>query len=335
MLETESHRPSALSHRWRKQSWKGNSIRLIGVVAILIAFAIALLYLLPLSSDRLQNAEPHALGFDQAMAAAGQALARDANDPEVLPNCRTQALTHPTKTAKAVLMLHGYTACPGDYIDLAQNFYERGYNVYIPRESHHGLIDIGKASQVSAVELADYADSAMNIVAGLGDEVGVIGISGGAALATWLAEYRSDSVSHLLTLAPFYRPDSGQAPRFLIRPLTLLFAHHLLPDHQISGTDFTLRGLAQYLRIVQNYRTEPTNPKLRTVSVAYSSADPYIDRGLASQIPTKIAETNGLKARVHEFGPDLDLGHDILDPSKLGGHRQEIEDLYVDLYEGW
>ena len=312
----------------------GTLIYIVGVMVVVLTLAVAVLYLFPLGSDRLQQGKSETLAFTDATSVGRRAVQRDGYNPRVLRECRTQLLTHANKTAKAVLMLHGYTGCPGDYSGLAQLFYERGYNVYVPREPHHGLADVKEASRVSSAGLVDYADDGMNVVAALGDEVGVIGESGGAALATWLAQYRSDSVAHLLALAPLYQPDSAQAPGFAIKPLTVLFGQRLLPDRQVSGTDFTLSGLAQYLRIVRNYRDEPTNPKLRSVGVVFSTEDPYIDRGFAADIPTRIAEANELKVRVHEFGPELKVGHNILDPVLLGSRTREIEELYFEMYEG-
>jgi len=229
--------------------------------------------------------------------------------------------------------LHGYTSCPKDYSGLARLFFERGYNVYVPREEHHGLLDTGRTGQVSSGELAGYADDALNITAALGTEVGVVGLSGGAVLATWLAERRPDAVAHLLALAPFYQPDSSQAPAFVVKPAIVLWGHRLLPDHRIGDTTFTLSGLAQYLQVARNYRADPRNPKLRSVAVAFSAKDPFIDRLVAARIPRKLATANGLTAAVKEFPPDLNLPHNIAAPANLGSHAQEIQDLYVRLYE--
>ena len=306
-----------------------------GSIIGLLLVAVVVVFLYPLGSDRLQQAQPRTLSFAEAVTAGKQAVSGDTSDPQVLPDCRSKLLTHGRKTAKAVLMLHGYTSCPSDYGELAQLFYERGYNVYVPRESHHGLRDVQASSKVSSSGLIDYADGAMNVVAGLGDEVGVIGISGGGVLATWLAEYRSDTVTHLLALSPFYQPGSSQAPSFVIKPLIVLFGNRLLPDRKVGDRDhdFTLAGLAQYLRIVRNYRDTPTNPKLRSVSVVFSAADSFIDHKLAASLPAKIGQSNGLTVTTREFPAELALPHNILAPANLGTRAQEIENLYFTLYE--
>jgi pimeloyl-ACP methyl ester carboxylesterase len=240
---------------------------------------------------------------------------------------------HPEKTAKAVLMLHGYTACPKDFVQLADLFYERGYNVYVPREPHHGLKTIATANEVETDQLIGYADGSMDVVAGLGDQVGVLGMSGGGVLATWLAEHRTD-VSHLLTLSPFYRPDSGQAPPFAIKPLIVLFGYHLLPDRGVGDTNFTLGGLAQYLRIGENLSDEPVNPELQSVGVVTSAEDEYIDLDLAQEVPQRVADANGLKLSKFQFEQGQGIPHNVVGSSSLGDLGPESWERYFSMYEG-
>ncbi|WP_433650319.1 hypothetical protein ACQP2C_28310 [Micromonospora zamorensis] len=38
---------------------------------------------------------------------------------------------HP-RTGRAVLLLHGYTLAPDQYDELAEEFFDRGYNVWVP-----------------------------------------------------------------------------------------------------------------------------------------------------------------------------------------------------------
>ena len=306
----------------------------LGAVVVVLALLVGLLYVWPLGSDRLRNAEPDVMSFELAAKTGNVAVEEDTANAEVRSECRSMLRVHPRKTARAVLMLHGYTSCPKDYAQLADVFYERGYNVYVPREPHHGLQDVTEASQVSSDGLADYADEALNVAAGLGEETGVIGLSGGGVLATWLAEYRSDAVSRLLVLSPFYQPGPSQAPPFVVRPLIVLYGNRVLPDRTVGDLNFTLSGLAQYLRVRRNYRDDPVNERLQHVAVAVSHADAYIDLDVATGIPTEIAEANDLKVATHEFPEKEALPHNIVRPDYLGERAEEVNQLYVDLYEG-
>jgi pimeloyl-ACP methyl ester carboxylesterase len=323
--------------RPRRAGWVRRLVRLLVAVLVLLVLAVAALFVFPLGSSALRTAAPQRLTFEQAVFVGQAAVKHDEADEKVRPECRTRMLAHPAKTAKSVLLLHGYTSCPKDFARLAQLFYDRGYNVYVPREVHHGLVDAGRppaTSQVDSKELVGYADGAMDVVSALGDEAGVVGISGGGVLATWLAEYRTGDVAHLLALSPFYQPDSSQAPGFLIHPAIVLYGRRWVSDRTVGGTSFTFSGLAQYLRIVHNYRDRPVNRSLRSVAVAISDADPYIDRGTARDVPADLARANGLTLRTQVFPASQGLGHNIVDPAALGTRGDEIDALYVSLYEG-
>ena len=69
----------------------------------------------------------------------------------------------------------------------------------------------------------------LDLATGLGDEVGVVGISGGAAPATWLTVHRP--VARLLALSPFYAPSAEQSPAWQVKPVIVLYGYRLLPDH--------------------------------------------------------------------------------------------------------
>ncbi|MEV8377101.1 alpha/beta hydrolase [Kribbella sp. NPDC056861] len=305
----------------------------LGVLVVLLALLVTTLYVYPLGSDRATNPKVTALPFAQAKAAAEVAVQQDTAKGDVRPECRTKLLTHPDRPAKSVLMLHGYTSCPEDYDELAELFYRQGYNVYAPREAHHGLTNKQATADVSVDGLLDYADSGLDIAAGLGQEVGVIGISGGADLATWLAEYRTESVAHLLALSPFYQPGPKQAPGIVVRPITVLYGYHLVPD-KINERGFSFSALTQYLRIVHNYRDRPVNDKLRSVAVVTSANDDLIDLRRAVEVPRGIAENSGVPLLSHEFPSALGFEHAILDQENLGTRAAAINTYYLDLYEG-
>jgi len=304
-----------------------------GVLLLVLVVVVAALFAWPLGSDRLRSGTPRGYDFAAALAAGQAVVSADTAAPQVRPDCRSRLLSHGAKTAKSVLLLHGYTSCPSDYAALAQLFYDRGYNVYVPRAPLHGLRDTLAYQGVTAAGLVGYADDAMSVVAGLGNDAGVVGISGGGVLATWLAEYRPDAVAHLLVLSPFYRPSTAQAPSVAIKPLIVLFGFRVLPDH-IDDNGFSFAGLSQYLRIAANYADEPRNERLANVAVAISAGDPFIDRRAAVDIPTAIAKDNATSLHSYEFAAPLGLAHNILAPANLGGRTESIDTMYFDLYEG-
>jgi len=98
------------------------------------------------------------------------------------PLCVTRAFTHGERVNNAVVFLHGFTSCPDQFDQLGRLYYEKGYNVYIPRLPRHGDRDpLGLSLQgLTAEELAEAAMQAVDIAQGLGERVLVSGLSGGA-----------------------------------------------------------------------------------------------------------------------------------------------------------
>lgn len=298
---------------------------------VLIVLAVATIYLWPLGDDRLQRSTATTLGFTAATAAGAGAVAGDNTDLTVRAECRTQLLSHGRRTAKAVLMLHGYTGCPDNFTAMARLFFDRGYNVYVPREPRHGRVDREAHQFITADELVSYADSAATVAAGLGDDFGVIGLSGGGNLATWLTEYRTD-VKRALLLSPFYAPDSSQASPALIKPMIVLWGRRLLPDRRSGNMYYS--ALAQYLQVRANYRDEPRNSALTTIGVVVSESDEQIDLTEAVDVPAGIAEANGVPLSRLEIPAALNIPHDTASPNGLGAQTATFHARYLELYEG-
>jgi len=313
--------------------WVRRAIAAVVALLLAVAVAITVLYAWPLGGDRFENGRPRAIDFAGAAAEAVEMAQKDGADPQVTKECASSVLSHGAKTAKAVLMLHGYTDCPAQYSGLAKHFFDLGYNVYVPRAPRHGVLDRTAHHGLRADELVTYADEALNVVAGLGDEVGVIGISGGGVLATWLAEFRPDVVQHLLVLSPFYRPASSQAPGFAVQPLIVLFGSRVLPD-RVQSNGFSFAALSQYLRIAANFREVPENPRLTSVAVVVSPLDPFIDRDLAFRIPETLAGVNDATLVQDELPAELGLKHDLVAPDDVGPNAAELYTRYSTIYEG-
>ncbi|MEU7588869.1 alpha/beta fold hydrolase [Micromonospora sp. NPDC049230] len=303
------------------------------VVLTLVVAAVLTVYVWPLRTDELQRATPETLSFAAASERATRTASAESTDPEVLPECRSQFLSHGRTSAKAVLLLHGYTDCPRQYRGLAKLFFDRGYNVWVPRAPRHGVTDRSAHATLDADELVDYANDALNVAAGLGDSVGVVGVCGGAVLATWLVGHRPDAVRRALLLSPLYKPGPAEVPDLAVKPLVVLFGSHLVPD-RVDADGFSSAALSQYLRIVRNFTTDPRSPHLRELAIVTSQDDEVIDRQAAVDIPKVIADRNDTAFSAHELPRELGIGHDIVDPDGLRGRADEINQYYLDLYEG-
>ena len=290
---------------------------------------VGALYAWPLGGDDVRRAPVAGWSFDEAQREGLNVVAADKAGARVLPECRSGLWTHGKRTAKAVLLLHGYTDCTKQLAPFAEYLFAQGYNVYLPRAPRHGFT-LGEADPgLTVAELTGWANDGMNVTAALGDETGVIGISGGAVLATWLTVRRPDAVSRLLVMSPFYRPAAGKAPAFAVKPLTVLYGFAILPDRQLSGTGQTLHGLTQYLRISATLDDEAVNERLKSVAVVVAAGDDQIDRDRAVELPTRLAEHNGAKSYDLELGDSF--GHDIVEPVAPG--IAETYPSYLQFYE--
>jgi len=139
------------------------------------------------------------------------------------PVCLTTLMTHGKRTEDVIVFLHGFTSCPNQFVELGRQFYERGYNVYIPRAPHHGLTDLmpGDLFNLTAEESIAFASQSADIAQGLGERVTVSGLSGGGTMTAWLAQNRVD-VDIAMPLSPFL------GIKFIPAPLTRTFTNAVL-----------------------------------------------------------------------------------------------------------
>ena len=159
------------------------------------------------------HSTPHpAESFEQAKALF-ENLRRAESALPLSPEGASRMLAHGTKTPRAFVLLHGLTNCPEQFLPLARILHAQGANVIIPRARYAGFADVLNSVQgnQSGQDLLDQAAVGLDIAAGLGDRVSVVGLSGSAVAGTWMAQHR-DGVSEMVLIAPFFSLDSVPAP---------------------------------------------------------------------------------------------------------------------------
>ena len=191
----------------------------LAVLVLLIAFIIWL-FLKPFSLQQEPIADP-ANSYEEAVIRIITIQAEEAAISEVDPICHSKFMTHGERTERVVVFFHGFTSCPEQYVPLAKEFYDRGYNVYIPRQPYHGMHDnmTTALEALTAEALAAYGFSAVDIAQGLGEEVIVSGLSGGGSVASYIAQERDD-VELAAPTSPFL--GVGFIPAILTKPVTNL-----------------------------------------------------------------------------------------------------------------
>jgi pimeloyl-ACP methyl ester carboxylesterase len=144
--------------------------------------------------------------FAEAAAAIEAIVARDRADATLAPTALPRFYHHGHAVEHAVVLFHGFTNCPQQFDELAQQFHRRGCNVYVPRIPYHGERDrLTRALDgLSTPVLADAATQAYELASGLGTGVSACGLSLGGTMALYLAQ--TQPIAHAVPVAPFLMP---------------------------------------------------------------------------------------------------------------------------------
>jgi carboxylesterase len=274
-----------------------------------------------------------------------QAIQTEESSLDLHPECVSNLLTHGEKTDKVIVLLHGFTACPEQFAALGQEYFERGYNVYIPRVPRHGFNNRqgDPLKGLSAEEMAEFAHQSADIAQGLGDQVIVSGLSGGGAITTYLSQERAD-VDLAAPIAPFL--GIKFIPRPLNRPFTNLML--LLPDlwqwwdpikkennpftASYAYARYPLHALLQNMRL--GYATEEDAKKVRPASeriiLVTNDNDPSVNNAVVAEFEQMWRDHGDENLVVFSFAKSLNLPHDLISTTRQGGR---IDLVYPKLLE--
>jgi esterase/lipase len=278
---------------------------------------------------------PHpAADYAEALERLAALQARDG--PEVHPRGHTLFLTHGATTERVVVWFHGYTDSPNQFAALAQLCFERGWNVLVPRMPYHGLSDpmTPDTALLTAEILARSADEALDIAAGLGQQVVVGGLSMGGVISAWLAQQRRE-VELAVLLAPAF--GAYVIPASLTRLVGEAYAR--LPNTfewwdpinkegikqpEISYARYAMRGIAAFLRLSYAMQdlARQSPPMAKRIWVITSETDTAISQPVVKQV-VKLWRAQGVQVQMHRFSADLNLDHNFVDP----GHPKQRVDV--------
>jgi pimeloyl-ACP methyl ester carboxylesterase len=319
-----------------------NGIQRWRIVLLLlgIVLVVVLIILIPWNVSNLSS-HPHPV---QSYAEAVQRveILRAQEPPDMNPVCQLQLLTHEKKVDRAIILVHGYTNCPQQFRELGQHFFDLGYNVLIAPLPHHGLADrmTEAHAQLTAEELAAYADETVDIAQGLGEQVIMMGISAGGVTTAWAAQNRSD-----LDLAVIISPAFGfkQIPTPLTAAAMNIYA--FLPDSfewwdPVLQADappphayprYSKHALVQALRLGFATQADARRlpPAAKKMVVVFNANDNSINNALTMDV-VKFWQAHGANLTTYEFETSLKLGHDIIDPTQPD---QKIDIVYPRLID--
>ncbi len=309
-------------------------------ILVLLLILVALPFFYPLHFERLKSHPKPVRDY----ASVSNRLSTLSTVEEGTVDCigETTLLDHGQQTDWAVALIHGYTNCPEQFRILGEQLYNLGYNVLIPRQPHHGLIDRLNTAHgdLPAEELARFTDDVVDILHGLGRRTILCGLSGGGVMAAWAAAFRPD-LDIAMPIAPFFGP--RRTPTSLHRAVTSLFVN--LPN-QFAWWDterktgggpkhayprFASRTLGQYMRmgemVISQARKAP--PAAKAVVVVTNECDHAIDNTLVSQV-VQLWKRHTKKLLAYTFPLSLNVGHDLIDPAQPD---QRVDVVYPKLIE--
>jgi esterase/lipase len=227
-----------------------------------------------------------------------------------------------------VVLFHGFTDSPRQFAALADSLFAGGDNVFVPRLPHHAERgkDVGELARLTASELCRTADEAVDIAAGLGDSVVVLGLSVGGTLAVWAAEHRQEVRRAIVVAPPF---EVARVPSMLERPLVNLGSHvpnisrRSAPDSERPDRDpgFATHGLAQVLRLGMAVRRDAEHmlPARAEVLFLMNANDRTVKTAPVLDL-ARIWNRRGVPVTVYEIPASLGLPHNVVDPMQQPGN---------------
>lgn len=120
-----------------------------------------------------------------------------------MPEQRSFCFHHWKVTAKSILLIHGFTACPYEMRELGEELYKQGHNVFGVRLAGHGTT-MADFAKVGARDWKSSAKQGLAISSLLGRQVIVIGESMGGALAAILGRNFPGQIGKLILCAPAF-----------------------------------------------------------------------------------------------------------------------------------
>ncbi|MDP9018053.1 MAG: alpha/beta fold hydrolase, partial [Candidatus Eremiobacteraeota bacterium] len=251
------------------------------------------------------------------------------DDASILPRACTKLLDHGKPTPLVVVLLHGFTNHPGQFVQLAPMLHERGHNVMIPRLPEQGDRNrmTKRMAGLTAEALLASASEAVDIAQGLGERVVVLGISTSGLLCAYFAQFRDD-VARSIPVNPVFAMLHLGVPvsDFMARALRLLPNFFMWWDPRNKEKElphtgyprFPTHALARALQIgsLVEKAAKTQAPQAKSIVVITNAKDPAVNNKATEKVVH--AWRSRMRDRVDAFEfTTLPENHDIIDPENL------------------
>ena len=327
--------------------WFRSKPKLSIFLGIFTGFIILLIILAHKPFSLRETFVPDPAGsYEEAVERIEVILAEEEKIPDLNPDCGTIVMTHDEKVENTIVFLHGFTSCPYQFAALGEIYFNQGYNVLIPRQPRHGLneLDGTPLKGLTAEELAAFGTQITDIAQGLGDRVVVVGLSGGGAITTWLAQERAD-IDLAVPIAPFL--GVGFIPRPLTRPATNLIL--LIPDiyqwwdpvHEMSNPysapyayrGYYLHALIENLRLgfVAEEDAKRVKPAVERILVITNNHDAAVNNEVVAEFEQLWLEHGEQFLQTYKFDKDLKIPHDMITVTHPNGRTDIVYPRLLEL----
>lgn len=290
------------------------------------------------------NPQP-AGSFDEALGMF-EALRTTESALPLSPQGASRLLHHGRKTDRSFVLLHGLTNCPEQFATMAAQIHAAGHNVIVPRARLAGFLDRlnGEQGLQTAQDLIDQAAAGADIAAGLGDRVTLVGLSGSAVAAAWMAQNR-EGLDQVAILAPFFGVYGMPAPLTdfagaIFSKLPNFYVwwdpdkKEFLPGPPHAYPRFGTRCMADCVQLSREVRSNLAAKPLRCRRVLFitTSCDIAANNFLTHSIAKNIgAQPGSTETLAYEFPADLEIPHDMIDPAQPGAKTPLVYRKLLDL----
>ena len=254
------------------------------------------------------------------------ALFTSLDDATILPQAYTKLYDCGERTPLAVVLLHGLTNHPAQYVAFAPLVQAMGANVFVPRLPEQGDRDrmTTRLSRLTAQALLASAGEAVDIACGLGERVCVLGISTSGLLAAYFAQHRAD-VAHGIAVSPVfallkfpYALSRVVAAGMRKLPDAFLWWDPRNKENILPPTGyprFSTHALGQCMLIGDDvYSQAQAHPFAGgRATITANKRDPAVNNRASERVAQWWCARRGDASEYYEF-TDLPTNHDIIDP---------------------
>jgi len=302
----------------------GNIVKLaLGTTTLVVGSTITAKMAERTFFHKLETLPSHQVAdYDTAMTKIAHVQAFEQTQP-LQDICHTIVLTHGHRVEQVIILMHGMTSCPRQFIELGTLLFEQGYNVLIPRMPYNGYTDLDTPDlrYITMKDLRDCSTVMIDIAHGLGEHITYAGLSVGGTMAAWVAQYRTD-VDRAILMAPAFTVDRHLGVNV---SKLIMYALYLLPNlmtqnfrhapHSSFGYNgFATRSLAVMMRMGFSVyeAAHKTKPAVQSMLIVSNAADPSMNNAIIQSLVRRW-QKNGLRyCEMYEFDASHHLPHDLI-----------------------